>query len=168
MALTAGCRPPPSAHMHTQTQTQARALNSPRLWANSYEMFLFLLHHTWFSNIIFRRHYSNTFLTLPSPAYSFRTLCSLCFLTCFLLSTVLSLHPPSCASMLSECRHLPMPVVMILSVRLVSCQTHRIYSGLFLMLTLMFLFFTRKEENGSVLELLSTNTPHKLLSNQEN
>lgn len=74
-------------------------------------------------------------------------------------------------SVLSECRHLPMLVVMILSVRLVSCQTHRIYSGLFLMLTLMFLFFTRKEENGSVFELLNTNTLqmalYKLLSKQE-
>lgn len=47
---------------------------------------------------------------------------------------------------------------MILSVRLVSCQAHRIHSGLLLMLTLMFLYFTRKEGSGSVLTLLSTNT----------
>lgn len=59
-------------------------------------------------------------------------------------------------SVLSVCRDL---VVMILSVRLVSCQMHRIHSGLLLMLTLMFLYFTRKGENGCVLALLSTNTP---------
>lgn len=96
--------------------------------------------------------------------------------TIFLLTALFSLllHVPalyflsilSNVSVLSECRHLPMLVVMILSVRLVSCQTHRIYSGLFPLLTLMFLFFTRKEENGSVLELLSTNTVYELLSNQ--
>lgn len=51
-----------------------------------------------------------------------------------------------------------MLVVMILSVRLVSCQTHRIHSGLLLMLTPMFLYFTRKEGNGSVLALLNTST----------
>lgn len=51
-----------------------------------------------------------------------------------------------------------MLVVMILSVRLVSCQTQRIHSGLLLMLTLMFLHFTRKEESGSGLLLLSTNS----------
>lgn len=83
----------------------------------------------------------------------------------FLLPTFSPASPY--VSVLSECRHLPMLVVMILSVRLVTCQTHQIYSGLFLMLTLMFLFFTRIEENSSVLELLSTNTLYQLPSNQE-
>lgn len=59
-----------------------------------------------------------------------------------------------------------MLVVMILSVRLVSCQTHRIHSGLLLMLTLTFLYFTRKEESGSVLALLNTNTLCETVSQQ--
>lgn len=58
-----------------------------------------------------------------------------------------------------------MLVVMILSVRLVSCQTHRIHSGL-LMLTLMFLYFTRNEENGCMLALLSTTTLRETMSQQ--
>lgn len=63
------------------------------------------------------------------------------------------------ASVLSECRHLPMLVVMILSVRLVSCQTHRIYSGLFLMLnTDVLLLYTQGGKWLRVGELLSTNT----------
>lgn len=145
-------------HHPAHTCTHRHKL-TPRLWirfnscANSYEMFLFFLHHTSFSNIIFRRHYSNTSPPLHVPSERpvlFAFTCS---------RSRLSLHPLSHASVLSECRHLPVLVVMILSERLVSCQTHRIYSGLFPMLTLMFLFFTRKEENGSVLEeLLSTNT----------
>lgn len=59
-----------------------------------------------------------------------------------------------------------MLVVMILSVRLVSCQTHPIHSGLLLMLTLMFLYFTRKEENDSVLALLSVTTLCETVSEQ--
>lgn len=62
---------------------------------------------------------------------------------------------------------------MILSVRLVSCQAPRIHSGLLLMLTLMFLYFTRKEggkkkknKPGSALALLSTNAPREAASQQ--
>lgn len=62
------------------------------------------------------------------------------------LSTPLFLLP-SCALALC-CRQStatpPPPAVMIMSARLLSCQTHWIYSGLFLMFTLMLLLFTRK------------------------
>lgn len=156
MALTAGCRPPPSAHMHTQTQTQP--LNSPCLCTKFlWNVFIFTPQYIAFKHNI----QTPLFKHPPQPLHvPCRTPCSLC--------SLLSLHPPLVQVRCQECRHLPMPVVMILSVRLVSCQTHRIYSGLFLMLTLMFLFFTRKEGNGSVLKLLSTNTLYKLLSNKGN
>lgn len=63
------------------------------------------------------------------------------------LSTALFLLP-SRALALCCCQSAPpptpVPAVMIMSARLLSCQTHRIYSGLFLMFTLMLLLFTRK------------------------
>lgn len=84
-------------------------------------------------------NYSNTLPTVPTRPYSFKRARSL-----FLLSH--ALYFASRVSVLSVCLHRPVLVVMILSVHLVSCQTHRIYSGLFPMLTLMFLFcFTREE-----------------------
>lgn len=83
------------------------------------------------SYMILKWHQSDT---VPDPCTSSQSpspLLSSCCLHALSLSAVVKAPPP-------------LPAVMIMSARLLSCQTHRIYSGLFLMFTLMLLLFTRK------------------------
>lgn len=129
------------AHAGTHTPTAApQNQHSP----HSSALFLFFFHIQ-LTCVISRN--SDTFRTLSTPQHH----------------PVPSSRPSSLplqsshTSVLSACGDLPALPVMILSVRLVSCQTHRIHPGLLPMLTLMFLRFTRKEENGAALALLSTN-----------
>lgn len=127
-------------------------------------MFLFFIPHA----ILLRYIATSLFRHFPKPLHPSGLPQHALFSLLFRVPALFSLPPilPH-TSTLSVCRNLPVLAVMILSARLVSCQAPRIHSGLLLMLTLMFLYFTRKEEKkGCVLALLSTNTPREAVSQQ--
>lgn len=131
MALTAGCRPLPSTHTRTHRRKSQTAApdppHSPYLCKN-----LFFFHSFYYFTLYFQTFDLDTTFIVSYPA---QTSPPHRLLLCFLSSSALYfLTAVSHVSVLSECRRAPVLVVMILSVRLVSCQMHRIYLGLLLML----------------------------------